>query len=74
MHDEMLTKKFKFKNFVRAMKFANAVARLAEKDQHHPDIKVHNWNRVTIDTWTHAVDGLSRNDFILAAKINRIKA
>lgn len=74
MRDEMLTKKYKFRNFVQAMKFANAVARLAEREQHHPDIKVHNWNRVTIDIWTHAVGGLSRNDFILAAKINRIKA
>lgn len=74
MLGDMLTKKYKFRNFVQAMKFANAVARLAEREQHHPDIKVHNWNRVTIDTWTHAVNGLSRNDFILAAKINRIKA
>lgn len=74
MHGEMLTRKYKFRNFLQAMKFANAVARLAEGEQHHPDIKIHNWNRVTIDTWTHAVDGLSRNDFILAAKINRIKA
>lgn len=72
--DNRITKKYKFRNFVQAMKFVNAVARLAEREQHHPDIKVHNWNRVTIDTWTHAVNGLSRNDFILAAKINRIKA
>ena len=60
------------KNFVSAMKFINKVAVLAEKEGHHPDIFV-SYNKVVIGIWTHSIKGLSENDFILAAKINRIK-
>lgn len=61
-----------FKNFVTAMKFINNIAVLAEKEGHHPDIFV-SYNKVIIDIWTHSIKGLSENDFIVAAKINRIK-
>jgi len=64
-----ITKEFKFKNFVAAMRFVNQVAELAESEGHHPDIHIH-YNRVRFDIWTHAIDGLSENDFILAAKID----
>ena len=64
-------KKFKFKNFVEAMKFITSVAQLAESEGHHPDFSVH-YNKVEIDLWTHAINGLSENDFIVAAKIDRI--
>ncbi|MEK6600687.1 MAG: 4a-hydroxytetrahydrobiopterin dehydratase [Candidatus Binatota bacterium] len=67
-----ITKEFKFKNFVAAMKFVNRVANLAEGEGHHPDIHIH-YNRVRFDIWTHAIDGLSENDFILAAKIDALK-
>lgn len=67
-----ITKEFKFKNFVAAMKFVNRVADLAEAEGHHPDIHIH-YNRVRFDIWTHAIDGLSENDFILAAKIDALK-
>jgi 4a-hydroxytetrahydrobiopterin dehydratase len=60
-----------FKDFVRAMKFVNAVAKLAEEEGHHPDIHVH-WNRVKLVLWTHDIGGLSQNDFILAAKIDKL--
>jgi 4a-hydroxytetrahydrobiopterin dehydratase len=60
-----------FKDFVRAMKFVNAVAELAEQEGHHPDIHVH-WNRVKLVLWTHDLGGLSQNDFILAAKIDKL--
>ena len=66
-----ITKEFKFKNFVEAMKFVNRVAEVAEAEGHHPDIHIH-YNLVRFDTWTHAIDGLSENDFILAAKINSL--
>lgn len=62
---------FKFKDFLAAMKFINTVAEIAESEQHHPDIHVF-YNKVKIEIWTHAVGGISENDFILAAKINKI--
>jgi 4a-hydroxytetrahydrobiopterin dehydratase len=52
------------------MQFVNAVAELAESEGHHPDIYIF-WNRVRLELWTHAINGLSENDFILAAKINK---
>lgn len=59
---------FKFKNFKEAIVFVNKVAELAEKEGHHPDIHIF-FNKVTIELWTHAIGGLSENDFILASKI-----
>ncbi len=69
--DKRIQRDFKFKNFAEAMKFVNAVAKLAESEGHHPDLHIH-YNRVTIELWTHAVGGLSVNDFIVAAKINNL--
>ena len=66
-----LYKKFKFKNFIEAMKFINSVAGIAESEGHHPDFSVH-YNKVEFEIWTHAISGLSENDFILAAKIDKI--
>jgi len=68
-----ITKEFKFKNFVAAMRFVNKVADLAEAEGHHPDIHIH-YNRVRFEIWTHAIEGLSENDFILAAKIDSLHA
>jgi 4a-hydroxytetrahydrobiopterin dehydratase len=62
---------FKFKNFKEAMIFVNNVVDLAEEEGHHPDIEI-SWNKVTFTLWTHAIGGLSENDFIMAAKIDRI--
>jgi 4a-hydroxytetrahydrobiopterin dehydratase len=70
---EKITKEFKFKDFAEAMKFINKIAETAESEGHHPDFKIHDWNCVTVDTWTHALGGLTENDFILASKINHIK-
>ena len=69
-----LYKKFKFKNFVGAMKFVNAVANIAEQEGHHPDILLFGWNKVKLTLSTHAIKGLSDNDFILAAKIDEIRS
>lgn len=66
-----LQQKFKFKNFREAMLFVNKVADLAESEGHHPDIKIA-YNRVTIDLSTHAIKGLSENDFIMASKIEKV--
>jgi len=69
--DEKLHKTLKFKNFVEAMKFVNRMAEIAEGEGHHPDFTVH-YNVVDVVIWTHAIGGLSENDFILAAKIDEI--
>ena len=65
-----ISRDFKFKNFKGAMAFVNKVAELAESEGHHPDILIHGWNKVRLELWTHAIGGLSENDFILAAKID----
>ena len=67
-----LTRKLKFKDFVEAMRFINRVADVAEEEGHHPDFSV-SWNRVQLELTTHAIDGLSENDFIMAAKINNVE-
>ena len=67
--NKRIYRQFKFKDFKEAMKFINKVAIIAEKEQHHPDIAVH-YNKVDIEIWTHSINGLSENDFILAAKIS----
>ena len=59
---------FEFMDFVQAMAFINNVAEVAESEGHHPDIYVF-YNKVVIELWTHAIGGLSENDFIVAAKI-----
>lgn len=66
-----ILKNFTFKDFKEAMNFVNKVADLAEKEGHHPDILI-SYNKVDITIWTHAIGGLSENDFILAAKIDNI--
>ncbi len=63
---------FKFKNFKEAMVFVNQIAKLAEEEQHHPDIYIF-YNRVNVELYTHAIGGLSENDFIMAAKIDKLK-
>jgi len=71
-NDLAIQRKFKFKNFKTVMEFVNKVAVLAESEGHHPDLNVHNWNQLTITLSTHAIGGLSINDFILAAKIEQL--
>lgn len=66
-----LRRQFKFKDFKEALVFVNKVGEIAEAEQHHPDI-CFTWGKVQIDLFTHAVGGLSENDFILASKINKL--
>lgn len=66
-----LERKFKFDDFKKSMEFVNKVAVISEAEQHHPDIKIF-YSLVTITLWTHAISGLSENDFIMAAKIDGI--
>jgi 4a-hydroxytetrahydrobiopterin dehydratase len=66
-----ITREFKFKDFKEAMAFVNRVADIAEGEGHHPDISIF-YNVVRFEHSTHAIGGLSENDFILAAKINTL--
>ncbi len=66
-----LRKQFSFKNFIDAVAFVNKVAPIAQAEGHHPDIYIF-YNKVQLDLFTHAVGGLSDNDFIMAAKIDNI--
>ena len=67
----LLEKKFKFKNFLESQKFVNKVGKISEEEGHHPDI-LFGWGYAKVNITTHAIEGLSENDFILAAKIDKI--
>ena len=67
-----LEKSFKFKNFLESQKFINEVGNIAENESHHPDI-VFGWGYAKIQIFTHKIQGLVESDFILAAKIDKIK-
>jgi len=69
--DDKIHKTWTFGDFVEAMAFVNRMAEVAEQEGHHPDFCVH-WNRVDVTVWTHAIGGLSENDFILASKIDEL--
>tara|TARA_B110000008_G_scaffold217484_1_gene217089 strand:+ start:629 stop:967 length:339 start_codon:yes stop_codon:yes gene_type:complete len=66
-----LEKKFNFKNFIDSQKFVNKVGEVSEQEGHHPDI-FFGWGYAKISVTTHSIEGLSENDFILAAKIDKI--
>ena len=70
-NDTRLVRRFEFRDFKAAMEFVNRVAELAEEEGHHPDFEIH-WNKVELTLWTHKIGGLHENDFILAAKIDRL--
>ena len=65
-----LIKKFSFENFAQSQKFINEVGKISEDEGHHPDI-MFGWGYAKINITTHAIKGLSENDFILAAKIDK---
>ncbi len=67
--DHHLNKTWKFADFAEALKFVNTVGATAERENHHPVIHF-TWGRVTVETWTHKIDGLTESDFVLAAKID----
>jgi len=69
--DKKIVKNYKFKDFAEAMQFVNKVAAIAESEGHHPDIGI-SWNKVKLELMTHAIHGLSENDFIVAAKVDKI--
>ena len=69
---QRITKKWTMNNFVEALAFFNKVGEVAEAEAHHPDLHLESYKNVRIEIWTHAIGGLSENDFILAAKIDEL--
>ena len=73
VHDgERIRREWTVKHFKAGMEFFNAVTELAEAEGHHPDLHLVGYRNVAIEIWTHAIGGLSENDFILAAKIDEL--
>lgn len=69
--EKMLRREFTFPDFIAALGFANTVGGIAEEEGYHPDLHIY-YRRVVVELWTHAIDGLSENDFIVAAKIDEL--
>jgi 4a-hydroxytetrahydrobiopterin dehydratase len=66
-----LQRQWHCEDFAAALAFVNRIGALAEQQGHHPDLQL-GWGRVQVDLWTHAIDGLTTSDFVLAAKIDRL--
>lgn len=72
-HDgQRIRKDWRVKNFMAGIEFFGKCAEVAEADGHHPDLHLEGYRNVSVEMWTHAIGGLSENDFILAAKIDRL--
>lgn len=69
-----ISKEVLFTDFVSGVVFITDVAHIAEEEGHHPDLNLHDYNKVTVTLSTHAINGLSENDFILAAKIDELSS
>jgi len=70
-HIHKLRRTYTFKDFVHAMSFTNQVAKISEEEGHHPALLTE-WGKVTVTWWTHVIKGLHRNDFILAARCDKL--
>ncbi len=71
-NEHHLQREFRFPDFKQALDFVNRVGAVAEEQGHHPDILL-TWGKADITLWTHSVNGLTESDFIMAAKIDRLK-
>jgi len=69
--DDKIVKEYGFRTYLRGLEYAYRLGKIAEKEDHHPDILVR-WKRVRVTLTTHAIKGLSENDFIIAAKAERL--
>ena len=69
--NQVISREFKFKDFHQTMAFVNAIAEIANQENHHPDLEV-GYNRCLVRYTTHAIGGLSENDFICAAKVDAL--
>lgn len=69
--EERLHRVFKFTNFAQALEFTNEVGGLAEAENHHPAVLLE-YGKVTVDWWTHKINGLHKNDFVMAARTDLV--
>jgi 4a-hydroxytetrahydrobiopterin dehydratase len=69
---QRIRREWRAKDFATALDFINRVGQIAEQEDHHPDLHLVGYRNVAIEIWTHAVNGLTENDFILAAKIDTL--
>ncbi len=72
--DKVIYREFVMKNFMAAVHFINRIASVAESENHHPDLYLKSYRKLRVELSTHAIGGLSENDFILASKINELPA
>lgn len=73
VNEHHLERSYEFDNFQQALDFTTRIGEIAEKENHHPDIYL-KWGEVGLKLWTHSIDGLSENDFILAAKVDEARS
>jgi len=71
VNDHHIVKEFHFPSFRKSLNFTNRIAELAEDEGHHPEIHL-SFKKVTLEMWTHKIDGLTESDFIFAAKANNL--
>jgi 4a-hydroxytetrahydrobiopterin dehydratase len=67
-----IRREWRVKDFLTGLDFFNRIGRLAEEENHHPDLHLSGYRNLAVELWTHAINGLSENDFILAAKIDKL--
>jgi 4a-hydroxytetrahydrobiopterin dehydratase len=72
LDNKKLTRTFEFDNFAQALEFTNQVGRIAEDQGHHPEIHLENFKQVRVEWWTHKINGLHANDFIMAARTDQL--
>ena len=72
LKERSLERTFEFSDFAEAMDFANEIADIAKMENHHPDLHI-SWGKVKVELSTHKIGGLSQNDFVVAAKIDRLQ-
>ena len=70
--DSKMEREYQFKDFAEALAFINKVGAIAEEEGHHPNILLHGWNKVKLELYTHAIGGLSINDFVCAVKFDQL--
>jgi 4a-hydroxytetrahydrobiopterin dehydratase len=70
---QRIRREWRVKDFLTALDFFNRIGEIAEAEDHHPDLHLVGYRNVAVELWTHAIGGLSENDFILAAKIDRLR-
>lgn len=71
-NEDAIIRTYKRNNFAEALRFVNEIGKIAEAENHHPDITIHDYKLVTVTLSTHSIGGVSTNDVIMAAKINTL--